>query len=93
MKNIGLTLVMLLFVGVTATMAQDKKEAAEAAKTEVKAESAEKHSCPPGCTMACCAGKSEADKKNCSHADQAKCAAHKEMEGKKEEHGNESSPK
>lgn len=86
MKKFGITLAMCMFLGATATMAQDKKadEGTATTKTEV---SAEKHECKPGCTMACCAGKSAAEKKSCEHADKAKCAAHSAEATKEEKEG------
>lgn len=87
MKNFGLTLVMFLFVGLTATMAQDKKEAtASESKTEMKAD----HACKPGCSMACCAGKASGEKKSCTPEEKAKCAH--SSDAKKEEHEGSGSP-
>lgn len=88
MKNIGLTLVMFLFVGLTATMAQEKREASAAApaKAEMKAD----HACKPGCAMTCCAGKASGEKKSCTPEEKAKCAH--SADAKKEEHEGTSSP-
>lgn len=90
MKKIGITFLMLLFVGVTATMAQDKKVAADsdaaAVKTEMKADkdaSAEKHVCAPACKKSCCAGKTAAEKKACAPGCKKSCCM---ADGRKAEH-------
>lgn len=80
---------MFLFVGATAVMAQDQAVKNSDAAVSTASNPSEKHECKPGCTMACCAGKSSAEKKSCSHEEKAKCAAHS-AEAKKEDH--ESSP-
>ncbi len=87
MKNIGLTFLMLLFVGVTATMAQDKTTEdsdANAVKTEVKAEG---HKCASSCKMTCCAKKTAAEKKACAADCKKACCASK---GKQEDHDHDS---
>ena len=76
MKNFGLTLLMMLFVGVGSTMAQDKAAAdsdAAATKTEVKADA---HKCAADCTKACCA-KSDAKAHKCSASEKKACCAKK----------------
>ncbi|MFM1876327.1 MAG: hypothetical protein RL266_2064 [Bacteroidota bacterium] len=91
MKNVGFTLLMMLFVGIGTSMAQDKKAADAKATTEV---STEKHDCKPGCSMTCCAKDGTAAKKSCTAEEKAKCAAqaaHTE-EGKAEEHDHSSQP-
>lgn len=96
MKNIAITVLMLLFVGVGTSMAQSKTEVTtkEATKTEVK--SVEKHKCAAECTKACCSkGKASgaatkadaADKKACAPGcEKACCTADA---GKKEDHGHD----
>lgn len=74
MKNFGLTLLMMLFVGVGSSMAQDKKAAdsdAAAIKTEVKADA---HKCAADCTKACCA-KTDAKAHKCSASEKKACCA------------------
>jgi hypothetical protein len=74
MKNFGLTLLMMLFVGVGSTMAQDKKSTdsdAAATKTEVKADA---HKCAADCTKACCA-KKEVTAHKCSSSSKKACCA------------------
>lgn len=89
MKNIAFTLLMMLFVGVGTSMAQDKK-AADADAT-VKTE---KHSCTPDAAKACCS-KDSAAKKSCTAEEKAKCAhgaSSASTEGKAEEHDHSSQP-
>ncbi|MCF8275645.1 MAG: hypothetical protein K9J17_02835 [Flavobacteriales bacterium] len=91
MKNLVLTFVMFLFVGVTATMAQDKKADADHSATVKTEVSAEKHACEPGCTKACCAAagdKAAGDKKACAPSCEKKCPAHAAATEVKEEHVN-----
>ncbi|MBL4585497.1 MAG: hypothetical protein JKX84_00360 [Flavobacteriales bacterium] len=95
MKSIAITM-MFLFVGVTASMAQDKAATASTdatVETTTTVSSEAKDACPPGCTMPCCADKavskkacSSAQKKACcakgsaSAAKKAECAAHAKAE-------------
>ncbi len=85
MKNIGLTLLMFLFVGVGTSMAQDKKVDSDAAvKTEVKSDSkTAKHSCAPGCKSTSCAKKTEKQKKACAADCKKDCCADKTGKQKK----------
>lgn len=67
MKNLGLTLLVFLFIGVGSSMAQDKKAAdADAAVVKTEAATAKK-ACTGAEKKACCA-KANAGKKDCSHA-------------------------
>lgn len=87
MKNIAFTLLMMLFVGVGTSMAQDKKAADATVKTE-------KHACSADCAKACCS-KDGVAKKSCTAEAKAKCAhgAHGvSTEGKAEEHDHSSQP-
>lgn len=90
---------MFLFVGLTASMAQDKKAATvDPAHPTKKEAAAKEHSCPPGCTMACCAkaadGKAEAapahNKKACAPGCKKSCCT--ADAGKKEEHEGHAHP-
>jgi hypothetical protein len=81
MKNFGLTLLMMLFIGVGTSMAQDKKAAADsdaAAAAPVKTEQVAKdHACEPGCAKACCAKDAHGSahgKKACTGEAKAACA-------------------
>jgi hypothetical protein len=95
MKNLGLTLLMMLFVGVGTSMAQDKKaadsDAAAPAKTEMSTEKA--HKCAADCTKACCAKDAKAsaigDKKACAPGCEKKCCIADAGKAKKEEHDHE----
>lgn len=66
MKNIGLTLLMFLFVGVGTSMAQDKK-AADTDAAVVKTEATAKKECTAAEKKACQGKHADAGKK-CSHA-------------------------
>lgn len=79
MKNLGLTVLMMLFIGVGTSMAQDKKAAADSdaaapAKTE---QVAKDHACEPGCAKACCSKAADGSahgKKACSGESKMACA-------------------
>ncbi|MFC2176345.1 hypothetical protein ACFLR1_05190 [Bacteroidota bacterium] len=86
MKNLAVTLVMLLFVGLGTSLAQNDDASTKAeVNTEVKSTS--DHHCPPGCTMPCCAKKGDADaKKHCEPGCEKACCAKKadcKKDGKK----------
>ncbi|GEM_PF-1669635 len=80
MKNFGLTLLMMLFIGVGTSMAQDKKAAADsdaAAPSKTEKAAVKDHACNPDLTKACCAkaadGKVTGDKKACTGEAKAAC--------------------
>ena len=78
MKNFGLTVLMMLFIGVGTSMAQDKKVSDADASNTVKIEKVAKdHACEPGCAKACCAkagAKADAaGKKACAPGCEKKC--------------------
>jgi hypothetical protein len=97
MKNLGLTFLIMLFVGVGASMAQDKKAAADSdaaapVKTEISAEKA--HKCAADCTKVCCAKKADgraasdapADKKSCAPSCEKACCTADAGKAKDEKH-------
>ena len=93
MKNIALTVLMMLFVGVGSSMAQDKKAADSdtKAKTEVTAE--KKHNCSASEKKACCAKKgasASADKKSCAPGCEKACCTADAGKATKEEHDHSS---
>lgn len=76
MKNVALTLLMMLFVGVGTSMAQDKKAADSDAKATTEMSADKKHACAADCTKACCAKDAKKEHK-CSASEKKACCAKK----------------